>query len=47
MKLDHPIAVWCRNYEWKGHHEFIRDFTIRLAPYEPDQYFFQVAQCFI
>ena len=36
MKLDHPIAVWCRNYEWKGHHEFIRDFTIRLAPYEPD-----------
>ena len=23
------------------------DFQVEFAPYEPDQYFFQVAQCFI
>ena len=37
MKLEHPVSAWARKARGgKGHHEFLRDLTIRAAENQPD-----------
>jgi len=51
--LNHTTGQWVKNpYRVRPENAKVEadsqmDFDVEFAPYEPDQYFFQVAQCFI